>query len=138
MSIRDQIEEIVRGAECRDRGYGPDVVNPDAIADAILAALPDMIAPLVWEESTSKKHSGCIEYAETRAGTYFICYDSDDFTGFYCDFVYLGNCTWFGSGGANSREIASHHHDDDLTGLKTAANTHHRAAIMAAFTGETP
>ena len=94
------------------------------------------VKPLVWERSTHKKHDGSVEYAETSLGTYFICYDSDDFTGFYCDFVYLGNSTWFGTGGANTREIESHYHDDDLTELKAAAQADYEARILACLDGE--
>jgi hypothetical protein len=129
-TARDKIAEILSEAMHTD---SESFFCIDGAADAILAALPDMIAPLVWEGGTRNKHYDCVEYAETKAGTYFICDDNDDFTGFYCKFVYLGNCTWFGTGKANSRGIEDHHHDDDLSLLKSAANTDHRAIIMAAF-----
>ena len=88
--------------------------------------------PLEWKHSTSKVHEGCTEYAETPFGTYFINYDNDDFTGMYCDFVYLGNCTWFGTGGANSREITSHVHEDEpYTETKAAAEAHYQEAFKA-------
>jgi hypothetical protein len=79
-------------------------------ADAILAALPDMIAPLVWVD---------FDKFMTHAGNYKIRkapYESH----------------WrlfFG------QEFINDDQDKDILGLK--ANTHHRAAIMAAFTGET-
>jgi hypothetical protein len=129
-TAQDQIADIISESIHEDSGH---IFGIDEAADAILAALPEMIAPLVWEFGTRNKHYDCVEYAETKAGTYFICDDNDDFTGFYCTFVYLANCTWFGTGKANSTGIASRHHDVDLTLLKSAANTHHRATIMAAF-----
>jgi hypothetical protein len=129
-STRDKIEDII---EEFVSGVYDDAVGQREAADAIMVSLPDMIAPLVWQGGTRNKHYDCVEYAETKAGTYFICDDNDDFTGFYCTFVYLANCTWFGTGKANSRGIASRHHDVDLTLLKSAANTDHRATIMAAF-----
>ena len=91
------------------------------------------VKPLVWQQSTYQKHEGCVEYAETITGTYFISYDNDDFTGYYCDFVFLGNCQWFGTGGANSREILSGLHDDDLTTIKTAVQADHTARILSAL-----
>jgi hypothetical protein len=101
--------------------------------DAIIAALPSLISPLVWEHSTYHKHEGCVEYAETSAGTYFIKDDLDDFTGLYCDFVYLDNCTWFGTGKANSENITTRNQDDSLVEIKELCDTHWRDHIMAAF-----
>jgi hypothetical protein len=45
MSMRDQIAEIVVGHWCSKTGN----IDPVVMADDILSALPDMIAPLVWE-----------------------------------------------------------------------------------------
>lgn len=103
-------------------------------ARTAIAAMPaPTVKPLVWEQSTHQKHEGCVEYAETFTGTYFISYDNDDFTGYYCDFVFLGNCQWFGTGGANSREILSGVHDDDLASIKTAAQLDYDARILSAL-----
>ena len=95
------------------------------------ADLPPKVKALEWEDSTYSKHEGCREYAETPYGTYFICYDSDDFSGFYCDFVSAKDLTWFGSGSAQSQEIISHHHDDDFTFIKAAVQAHHEAIALA-------
>jgi hypothetical protein len=118
MSMRDKIAGIVSEAECSDdRGYGPIVLDPDAIADAIIAALPEMIAPLVWDGFIS--------------GPYRIE-------------VYAGGIAnlWF-----HGKAIEDDEEHDLLDGgyltlvsmddLIAAANAHHRASIMEAFTGET-
>ena len=130
--LRDKIHQVVRGnlpATSRADMHANDVT------DAIIAALPGMVAPLVWCNSTHHKHSGCMEYAETSAGTYFIIDDNDDFTGLFCDFVTIRDVTWFGTGNIDSHEIMSGVRGDDTTLLRAAANTHHAAAVVAAFTG---
>ena len=92
-------------------------------ADAILEALPDMIAPLVWEQ-IAETESGEI----VASGQYGI--DSGATTGlFYVIFNGhellddpSGSVIWY----------------ETLKDAQAAANTHHRAAIMAALTGVTP
>jgi hypothetical protein len=83
-------------------------------ADAILAAMPDMIAPLVWE--VDKYGRGFI--ARSVAGTY----------GSWDE----GSPRWYPptQGEARYRGARS------LEEAQAAANAHHRAAIMAAFNGE--
>jgi hypothetical protein len=109
MSIRDKIAGIVSEAECSDdRGYGPIVLDPDAIADAIIAALPEMIAPLVWyKDSFNNLSSGKYLLIGTIGG-YRSYYGNETLEGLY-----------------HKKEEA-----------KAAANAHHRDSIMAAFTGE--
>ena len=115
MTMRDQIAEILRGGRIQH-------IEEDVMADAILAALPDMIAPLVWERADlsawgefvwalNKQYTMHWEYGAGPNGE--ECFFSAKVDGVSC---YSG---W-------SEEAAKH-----------AANTHHRAAIMAAFTGET-
>ena len=106
MSMRDQIADICStGARWRDKGEY-------VIADAILAALPDMIAPLVW---------GQISDAFQVAGRdYKITYYEGMKDPYKLE---------------HSAETSYYKMED---AAKDAANTHHRAAIMAAFTGETP
>jgi hypothetical protein len=106
--MREKIAGIVSEAECSDdRGYGPIVLDPDAIADAIIAALPEMIPDLVWLDRGER----------LRCGNYIIFHFTN---GSYVEYVNLA------LGGGMS-----------LEGAKAAANAHHRASIMAAFTGET-
>ena len=144
--LRDKIAEIIHACTKQalsDYDVADDVIRNDpeiaeadrATADAIIAALPGMVAPLVWCNSTHHKHSGCMEYAETSAGTYFIIDDNDDFTGLFCDFVTIRDVTWFGTGSIDSHEIMSGVRGDDTTLLRAAANAHHAAAVVGAFTG---
>jgi hypothetical protein len=109
MSMRDQIAEIIEH-NAGVNGYG-FVINGPQIADAILEALPDMIAPLAWEEGIAVCPVTKNRYS---AGWYDA---GDDCTELLIDGTY-------------------HCGDMSMTELKAAANTHHRAAIMAAFTGE--
>jgi hypothetical protein len=63
MSMRDKIADIIYdNVEC--------VAHPEDAADAILAALPDMIAPLVWE-APCQQNNRC-HIARTRFGDYYV------------------------------------------------------------------
>jgi hypothetical protein len=103
MSARDKIAEILATS---------DHLDIEDYADRILAALPDMIAPLVFEEGRnnywgSKRHDYQIAWCLTdtwrvRLGGKVVC-----------------------------RQIKGY--DKAVTW----ANAHHRAAIMAAFNGGT-
>jgi hypothetical protein len=114
MSIRDQIIEIMYKYESGWSGY----TDIEASADAILEALPSMIAPLVWYR------------AENGAGVIAPCPFSGEY---YKIEIYQGKFTlrlhyikhYSGMGLYPTEDAAM-----------AAANTHHRAAIMAAFTGE--
>jgi hypothetical protein len=86
-----------------DHGNGFAQGEARSAADAILAALPDMIKPLVWDD----------EQKEFENDLYRVF----DFTnGFYLEYN--------GSGVASKLSFLE---------LMAAANAHHRAAIMAAF-----
>jgi hypothetical protein len=104
MSMRDQISQVARSLR-----YSSN--NADQLADAILEALPEMIARLVWSE----RHHGFIFSGAYRIAIkgpiHSLCF----------------SITSIG-------EVTDH---DTLEQAQDAANTHHRAAIMAAFTGET-
>jgi hypothetical protein len=103
MSMRNSIAHII----INDHDHH---ISAASTADAILAALPDMIAPLVW----------AYDAGWHNAGHYVIkgsSFEEDvmwSYRGSYCRTVF--------------KNIAE---------AKDAANTHHRAAIMAAFTGKT-
>jgi hypothetical protein len=81
-------------------------------ADAIITALPDMIAPLVWEADVES-----YSYSTTQTGQYQV---REAGSGWYVQLDCM--CSILVSQNLASREQA-----------KAAANTHHRAAIMAAF-----
>jgi hypothetical protein len=109
--MRDQIADIINEELIYDDDGSVSCFMDSA--DAILAALPDMIAPLVWEE-------GIAVCPVTKNRYSASWYDAgDDCTALLIDGTY-------------------HCGDMSMTELKAAANTHHRATIMAAFTGETP
>jgi hypothetical protein len=111
MNMRDQIMNIIGDELYENRG---DVYGAAAAADAILAAMPDMIAPLVWDR-TANNHweSGHYSINEKR-GVFRVS---------------------FWAGGSIGLVKVCTHNEFDSSVLR--ANTHHRAAIMAAFTGET-
>jgi hypothetical protein len=113
MSARDKIAEIIMANRAVDNWQGPTPADVD-LADAILAAMPDMIAPLVWE--VDKYGRGFI--ARSVAGTY----------GSWDE----GSPRWYPptQGEARYRGARS------LEEAQAAANAHHRAAIMAALNGE--
>jgi hypothetical protein len=120
MTMRDKIVEILCDELYEKRQC---VEGQGEAADAILAALPNMIAPLVWEQ-IAETESGEI----VAAGQYGI--DSGATTGlFYVIFNGhellddpSGSVIWY----------------ETLKDAQSAANDHHRAAIMAAFTGAKP
>jgi hypothetical protein len=106
MKMRDKLEDIIWG-NCHNGDNGGSC---DRAADAILAALPDMIAPLVWEYDAGWHNAGHYEIQGSS-------FEEDvmwSYRGSYCRTVFT-----------------------DIAEAKAAANTHYRAAIMAAFTGET-
>ena len=111
MSMRDQIAEIISNDIDTHTSTGHPW-NGLTSADAILAALPDMISPLVWAEGIAV----CTVTKDRYSANW---YDAGD------------DCTELLINGTY------HCGDMSMTELKSAANTHHRAAIMAAFTGET-
>ena len=109
MSMRDQIVEILCDELYENRQC---VEGHEHAADAILDALPDMIAPLVWHGGMAIGLSGVYTLAEYKN----LCF------------------SW----GFNEDDLWTHGTEaDSLDEAKAAANTHLRAAIMAAFTGET-
>jgi hypothetical protein len=86
-------------------------LDADYIADAIIKALPDMIPDLVWEDIT----------AGWGTTDYFIM-----------PVLSSGEFRVYGIKG-NYDNSAQY---PDLEAAQAAANTHHRAAVMAAFKGE--
>jgi hypothetical protein len=115
-TARDKIAQIINDTIFESYGY--NISDPYAGADAILAALPDMIAPLVWDKhpdqhewyNVTHMDIDGIEYGYTIAGVRSKWA------------VYLR----FG----NKRVGGLHRVPQEAFDW---ANTHHRAAIMAAF-----
>jgi len=80
-------------------------------ADAIMLTWPDMIEPLVWER-------GVVDWACLKQGGKYVA----------CSTSPYGSWAWWLDGDDETREV---HPSEEAA--KAAANTHHRAAIMAAF-----
>jgi hypothetical protein len=110
MSMREQIADIIYdNVGC--------VAHPENAADAILDALPDMIAPLVWpvfSEGQLYRSASPIIYGESYS-------------------IRGGRLGWNAYYGERMISPSCGEHEQ----AQDAANTHHRAAIMAAFTEET-
>ena len=91
-------------------------------ADAIIAALPDMIEPLVWCESEGN-FVGQTVWSYDSDQTMWIVKNPDDEEYILCKSISIDFAPCSPVLGAF----------DSIETAKSAANTHHRAAIMAAF-----
>jgi hypothetical protein len=107
MSARDKIADILENMPENMNGW-------EDAADAILAALPDMIAPLVWDK-------GIVDWAGLKQGGRYVA----------CSTFPEGSWAWWLDGDDESQDVC-----ENEQAAKAAANAHHRAAIMAAFNGE--
>lgn len=104
----------------------------EQLKKGIIATLPDMVVPLVWVDHPFNGEP-VISMAKSPFGTYFICDDTDDFTGLYCKFISHKDATWYGTVTASTVLICDHWHGDDHAPLQHQADTHHVATILAAF-----
>lgn len=104
MSLRDKLTAVL------------DVERkwPDAAetADAIIAALPDMIKPLEW------RHAG----GDVKQGGAFV---ADTVIRIVSYNIYLMRDGWWLNAGSKTHPT--------LEAAKAAANAHHRAKVMEAF-----
>jgi hypothetical protein len=114
MSARDKIAEIIMANRAVDNWQGPTPADVD-LANAILAAMPDMIAPLVWTKTKAK----LIRRTNMSLGLQYTMRIS-----------LSGSAMWRVNTVANWSAAGC----ADIA--IRAVNTHHRAAIMAAFNGE--
>jgi hypothetical protein len=115
MTMRDQIAAIVA-----DTYDSEDVSSMHCalVADAILAALPDMIAPLVWEDRCQEKMPLSANFVEDAEGSVAQYCVSEKFD---------GAIFWHIKGVRQSTKFAV-----TREAAKAAANAHHRAAIAKA------
>lgn len=97
-----------------------------------VAALPGLVKPLQWEDHP-KADGPVLSQAFVQGGGYFICDDTDDFTGAYLEFVSCDDVRWWQHVRSTSVELQGRFHEEDITPLKAAAQAHHVAQIMAAF-----
>ena len=104
--LRDKIAALI---------WENDGARPAWVADAIIAALPDMVAPLVWV-----KRTGFWRASDCRDGFYEVfALSGGRSTGHH---IVRGQGTNIGDGSSMASDIS-------------AANAHHAAAVVAAFTG---
>jgi hypothetical protein len=117
MSMSDKIADIIAEHWCSLTGN----IDQHDMADAILEALPDMIAPLVWEELDEHEYGNTFTAIGKNGRHYEAGVDAS------------GQAYWgFHASVVNDGSLVS----GWIADSKAAANTHHRAAIMEAFTGE--
>jgi len=88
------------------------------VADAIIAALPDMVAPLVWKKS---KKNPLVSTAKMNLGPQYTMRIS---------------LSWGAIWSVDA--VKGWHSASDEDAAKAAANAHHAAAVVAAITGEQP
>jgi len=106
--LRDNIAAVIANCDMHKDTFRD-------IADAIIAALPDMVAPLVWVKTT-----GFWRASDCRDGFYEVfALSGGRSTGHH---IVRGQGTNIGDGTSMASDIA-------------AANAHHAAAVVAAFTG---
>jgi hypothetical protein len=109
MGMRDSIAHIIIN------DYDQHI-SAASTADAILSALPDMIAPLVWKKSKNSR----VRTTKMNMGLQYSMQIS-----------LSGGAIW------SVNTVKGWHNAFDEHEAEGNINTHHRAAIMAAFTGET-
>jgi len=107
--LRDKIAAFLDDA--RNEG-----LSDQAIADAIIAALPTLVKPLVWDR-------GIVDCARLAQGGKYVA----------CSTTPHGSWAWWLDGDSESREV---HNSEEAA--KAAANAHNAAAVVAAITGVTP
>jgi hypothetical protein len=115
--MRDQIAEILCDLD-EKREDMP--IDHDKWADAILAALPDMIAPLVWSALDAGEYGNAFVAIGKNGRHYEAGLDPD------------GQAYWGFHASMQADSLVS----GEIADAKAAANTHHRDAIMAAFKGD--
>jgi hypothetical protein len=107
MSARDKISQVARSLR-----YSSN--NSDELADAILAAMPDLIAPLVWEQGGRASGSYIIENG-VKYGKFCVLYQNG------------------ARGGGPIKHGKNEIWHDTIEAAYDAANAHHVAVIMAEF-----
>jgi hypothetical protein len=117
--MRDQIAEIIEWEVLSTKNS--DGWGCQNAVTAILAALPDMIAPLVWEELDEHEYGNTFTAIGKNGRHYEAGVDAS------------GQVYWgFHASVVNDASLVS----GWIADAQNAANTHHRAAIMAAFKGD--
>ena len=106
--LQDKIAAIIDKNLPQDYGGGVKAAN------ALIADLPDLVAPLVWDgRNDGSLITVCDTYEITKDGKHWKL------------------CTCAFAGGYMG-------HSDKQSSLTTMANAYHSAAVVAAITGEKP
>jgi hypothetical protein len=127
-TARDKIAEIIMADQVqllKDYDFSCETYNNDpdnrnyalGVADAILAALPDMIRPLIWDGF----HSGPYKIHVHEGGRVDLLFCGKAIDPYETHELLMGGYLTLVS----------------IDDLKHEANTHHRAAIMDAFNAPT-
>jgi len=115
--LRDKIAEIIdRETNARLMQDEIDILNGHEVAQSIIAALPDMVAPLVWDR-------GVVDWACLKQGGKYVA----------CSTTPYGSWAWWLDGDDETREVCP-----SEEAAKAAANAHNAAAVVAAITGVKP
>jgi len=139
--LREKMAQALLDLEVsRDGGASCDILNAGehtrckhlSRADAIIAALPGMVMPLEWEDHPLNGEP-VLSRALVKGGGYFICDDTDDFTGAYLDFVSCDDVRWWQHVRSTSQQLVGNHRDDDIEPLKAAAQAHYAGQVVEAF-----
>jgi len=112
LTLRDKIARTIKDEIGAD--IGAEVYGFEDAADAIIAALPDMVARLVWHKSNMPSWDG--DYHSFPTGYTIRCADENGYK-------------WTALG------VGSHGYCRTPTSAMLYAQAHHAAAVVAAFAG---
>jgi len=93
------------------------------------------VRPLEWEDHPLNGEP-VLSRAITLLGTYFICDDVDDFSGNYLELISHDDARWWQHVRSTCTTIQERVHDDDLTGMKAAAQADYEQRILSALIEE--
>lgn len=125
-NLREQILAVVLEGRRNNRS---GVETADAILEQIARKIYE-VKPLEW---TGDKDAEVWAKAVTQIGTYFICDDTDDFSGFYVELISHDSARWWQHVRSTREMIMDGHHDDDLSPLKASAQADYSSRILAAL-----
>lgn len=123
-----------------DRGYwqisGP--YDDEPYAKYVRADLAPVVTvkPLEWVDYPYNGEP-VLSMAVCSFGTYFICDDTDDFTGLHLEFITHKNATWYGTVKAEVVCLLDHQHVDEHTPLQAVAQADYERRILSAITART-
>lgn len=87
------------------------------------------VKSLEWEDHPLNGEP-VLSRAVTPLGTYFICDDTDDFSGYYLDLVTHDNARWWQHVRAITEHLIDGYRDDDIEPLKATAQADYERRIL--------